>query len=493
VTGSDWGVATRRGILWSGATFVAARILTLVSIVVLARLLAPADFGVVAAIAIFIATIEVVSDAGMKATVVYEQEHGVTERVHTAFTLNIAVAALLCGGAVLLAPVVAGFFRMEEHTDLFRLASLNLLLTALGNVHDSLLLRELDFRRRMIPELARGVAYGLTSIALAVAGFGVVSLVAGLLAGTATWTACLWLLTRFRPRLSLDRDIARSMAGYAGGASALAIVGAVAGVAPMALIGRVLGEYALGLYAVARRIPELAMEGVVYNISRVYFPALSRKRTIDERAVGSAALTVLRYQALVLAPIAAGIAVLASPLIVVLFSAKWAEAGPVLSAVAVLSGMACTFFPLGDALKATGKQRYMVALNLFQVPWIAAGIIVLAPEGIVTVAWFMAGSSLIFLLGMAFIVSRQLDVRPRRLAAAARPGFVTAIGVGIGAGAVRLAWPELAAGPLIAGIAAGAAGGLLFGLVFARGALRELIEAAGLRRVLRGRIAHASS
>jgi len=492
VSDSDWAGATRRGLLWSGASFFGARALTFVSIVVLARLLAPADFGVVAAIALFIAMIEVVSDAGMKATVVYEQERGITERVHTAFTLNVVVAALLCGLAVLLAPVVAGFFRMEAHADLFRLASLNLLLSGLGNVHDSLLMRELDFRRRMVPELARGVAYGCTSITLAVAGFGVVSLVAGLLAGTATWTVCLWLLTRFRPRLSLNRDIVRSMARYGSGALSLAVVAAVAGVVPLSLIGRVLGEQALGLYAVARRIPELALEGVVYNVSRVYFPALSRKRTIDERAVGSAALAVLRYQALVVAPVAAGLAVLASPLIVVLFSATWAEAGPVLSAVATLSGLACCFFPLGDALKAIGKQRQMVALNLFQVPWVATGIVVLAPEGIVVVAWFMAASSLIFLVGLASLASRQLDVGPRRILAAARPGFVAAAGVVVGAGAVRLAWQDLSVGPVIAGTVLGGLGGLVALRVFARGALSDLLEAVGLRRRLRGGVAHAS-
>ncbi len=488
-----WATATRQGIVWSAASFLGARTLTFISVVVLARLLAPADFGVVAAIALFIAMIEVISDAGMKATVVYEQEKGISERVDIAFTLNLAVAALLCAGAVLLAPVVAGFFRMEDHTDLFRLAPLNLLLTALGNVHDALLLRDLDFRRRMIPEVARGVAYGGTSIALAVAGFGVVALVAGLLAGTATWTVCQWLLTPFRPRLSLNREIVRSMAGYGSGAFSLAVIGALAGIAPMSLIGRILGEQALGLYTVARRIPELALEGVVYNISHVYFPALSRKRTIDERAVGSATLTVLRYQALCVAPMAAGLAVLASPLIVVLFSAKWADAGPVLSAVAILSGMACTFFPLGDALKAMGKQRHMVALNLLQVPCVAAGIVVLAPEGIVTVAWFMAGMSLTFLAGVAYLVSRQLDIRPRSLAAAARPGIAAAAGVVVAAGAVRLAWSSLSAGPLLAGLVAGALGGLLSVRVLAPGALSEFLDAVGLRRLLRGRIVHAPS
>jgi lipopolysaccharide exporter len=490
---SDWGRATRRGIFWSAASFAGARTLTFISVVVLARLLAPADFGVVAAIALFIAMLEVVSDVGMKATVVYEQEKGVTERVQTAFTVNLAVAAVLCGAAVLLAPLVAGFFRMAEHTDLFRLASLNLLLSGLGNVHDSLLMRDLAFRRRLIPDLARGVAYGCTSIALAVAGFGASSLVAGLLAGTAAWTTFQWVLTPFRPRLSFDAAIARSMVNYSSGAFSLSIVGAFAGMVPLSLIGRTLGEHALGLYAVARRVPELAIEGVVYNVSRVYFPALSRKRATDERAVGGATLTVLRYQALCVAPAAAALAVLASPLVVALFSDKWREAGPVLSGVAVLSGMACTFFPLGDALKAIGRQWHMVALNAIQIPSVAIGIVLVAPHGIVAVVWLMAGASLLFLAGMAYLVSRSLGIGPRALWSAARPGLVAAAGVVAGAGTVRLGWSDLSAGPLIAGLAAGAAGGLLLLRALAPGVLTEVGDALGFARFLRKGAFHAAS
>jgi lipopolysaccharide exporter len=490
---SDWGRATRRGIFWSAASFAGARTLTFISVVVLARLLAPADFGVVAAIALFIAMLEVVSDVGMKATVVYEQEQGVTERVQTAFTVNLAVAAVLCGAAVLLAPLVAGFFRMAEHTDLFRLASLNLLLTGLGNVHDSLLMRDLAFRRRMIPDLARGVAYGCTSIALAVAGFGTFALVAGLLVGTATWTTLQWLLTPFRPRLSFDGAIARSMVNYGSGAFGLAVIGAVAGMVPLSLIGRILGEHALGLYSVARRVPELALEGVVYNVSRVYFPALSRKRATDEHAVGEATLTVLRYQALCVAPAAAALSVLATPLVVVLFSEKWIDAGPVLSAVAVLSGIACTFFPLGDALKAIGRQWHMVALNAFQIPCVAIGIVLLAPQGIVAVVWLMAAASLTFATGMSYLVSRSLAIRPRALMAAARPGLVAAAGVAAGAGAVRLGWSSLSAGPLLAGLAAGGAGGLLFLRVLATGALTEAGAALGLAHLRRKGVFHAAS
>jgi lipopolysaccharide exporter len=482
VSSGDWGTRTRKGILWSTAEFVGGRALTFIAVLILARLLTPADFGVVAATTVYIAAIEVISDVGMKATVIYEQERGISERVQTAFTLNLAVAAFLALLGVALAPVVAGFFNLEEHAELFRLASLNLLLTGLGNIHDSLLLRELDFRRRIVPELARAIVRGFISIGLAVAGFGAAALVFGLLAGTAAWTTVQWILTPLRPTLSLDLRVVRSMAGYGTGAAVLQIAGALGGIVPVAAIGRALGEQALGLYTVARRVPELAIESVVYNVSRVYFPSLSLQRATDEEQLGPAALIVLRYQALCVAPVAVVIAVLASPLTVVLFSAQWVDAGPVLTALALLSGLGSTAFPLGDALKAIGRQRAIVALNVVQIPAIAAGVFLLAPHGITAVAWLMMGVTSCFVAGLAALASHYLQIGPSAIFRAAQPGLVAAAGAALASGLVRLTWTDLAVGPLVTGTVAGALGALVSLRLLAPGTLTDVRKALGLRR-----------
>ena len=83
--------------MWSLATFVAARSLTFVSMLVLARLLDPATFGVLAAVLAYVTFLELTTDLGMKATVVYESEEGITPRVQTAFTLNLTLAVVLAG------------------------------------------------------------------------------------------------------------------------------------------------------------------------------------------------------------------------------------------------------------------------------------------------------------------------------------------------------------------------------------------------------------
>jgi lipopolysaccharide exporter len=458
----SWARKTRAGIGWSIGTFAAGRVLTFVATVILARLLVPAEFGVVAAILVYTSLLELGSDLGMQATVVYEQEKGRSERLHNAFTINLGIACAFSAAGVLFAPLVASFFGSGGDVGLFRLAPLSLLITAFGNIHDGLLLRELDFRRRVVPELTRGAVRGVVSIALAILGVGAASLVVGLMAGQAAWVVVLWQITAYRPRLRLDRATARSMTAYGSGAVMLEVLGVVATRADVVVIGKVLGVAALGIYTVAFRVPEVLILSMTWSVSRVAFPALSRMRASDRDGLPAATLTLLRYQALGALPVAATLAVLSSPLIVVLFSEKWAQGGGVMAAVAVATGIGAMAYPLGDVFKALGRQRTLVAVNLVNLPLMVAGMIVVAPSGIVWVAWAVAGLATVNLLIIAVLVSRTVGIRIRQYLVAIQPAMATAAGCGLAAGLVRVAASSEPRGvEVFAGLCAAGAGGAL--------------------------------
>jgi PST family polysaccharide transporter len=461
MSSEDWAGRTRGGILWSTLTYASSRVVTMVTTIILARLLVPEEFGVVAAVVVYLGLIELTSDLGMNATVVYEQQAGVTKRVDVAFTLNLIVAVILCGIAVAAAPAVASLFELQGEEDLFRLGAVSLLFTAFGNIHDSLLLREMAFRRRAIPQIVRAAVRGVVSIVLALAGLGASSLVIGMLAGSACWSVTQWILTRYRPRLSLDRSIVRSMAAYGSGAVLLEIISVVTQRIDQVAIARVLGAPALGLYTVAFRVPETLIDSVSWNVSAVAFPALARKRADDEHGLGAATLSLMRYQALYAVPVAAWLAVLAPPLIVVLFGDKWHDAGGVMSAIAVMAGITAIIFPLGDVFKAIGRQRTLVGLNLLQIPFFIAAVIIAAHDGILAVAWARAGLVGVHACLEMALVMRAASMTLRDTLGTLRPALVCGLGVCAGTGAVRLLWDDLSVGPVLAGSAAGALLGYL--------------------------------
>ena len=479
----SWGRATRSGLVWSSGAFALAKLSTLLTTLVLARLLTPDEFGVVAAIIIFLTFIELGSSISLRATVVFEQERGITRRVQTAFTTNLLFGILLTAIAVLVAPAIAGFFDLEEHVDLFRLGGLNILIVSLGNIQDSLLLRELEFRRRIIPTVVQAAVRSAISIGLAFAGFEAASLVWGMLAGSLAWLVVQWRLTRFRPDFTLDWQILRSMLSYGSGAVLLELISIVSSRADAIIIGRVLGERALGLYTVAFRVPEALIDSISWNLSTVAFPALSRKRVREGEGFAAVALRLVHFQALFALPVAALLAVLAPPLVVVLFGAQWREAGGVMSAVAVMAGVHAIIFPLGDSFKAAGRQRLLAGLGVLQMPLLLGAIVLGAPAGILVVAWIRAGSVILHTILVAIAAGPVLGVPWHRVLRAAGPATAGAVGVAAGAGVVRVLMPSLSVGPVLLGTVMGAAGGLLALRVLAPGTIADLVEQ--LRR-LRG-------
>ncbi len=450
-----------RGVAWTTIAFVGGRAITFASLLVVTRVVSPAQFGVVAAILAYLAVLELVSDVGMRATVIFEQEQGITPRVDVAFTLNLLVAFVLTGLGIAAAPLVAGFFGVSGDTWLFRLAAANLLLGGLGNVHDGLLVRELAFRRRAVPLLARGAVRGAVTIVLALAGLGAAALVAGMLAGSVAWTVGLWVQAAEHPRLHMDRAIARSMVRYGAGAATLQLVAMLGSRVDIVAIGRVLGQQALGLYALAFRIPELLIESVAWNVSAVAFPALSHDRAAKGGdGIRDTALGLLRWQALYALPASAGCAVMATPMVVVLFGPTWGPASGVLTAIAVAEALAITIFPLGDALRAAGHQRGWIVLQLVVLPPLVGLVVLAAPYGVAAVAWTRVADLIPFTVGALFLARARLGIPPAAVLRAIGPGLAAAAGVVAAAGSVRLAWPALTAPALAGGVLAGVLGAL---------------------------------
>lgn len=483
---SDWGRRTRGGLTWAIVAFAGGRLFTFVAVAILARVLVPAEFGVVAATLVYLAVLELASDLGMKATVVFEQEEGHSDRLDTAFTANLIIAVLLTVIGVLCAPAVADFFRIEGYDAVFRLAALSLVFTAIGNIHDSVLLRDLDFRRRTVPLISRAIVRGLVSIVLALSGLGAISLVWGMIAGAVVFSALQWRITRFRPRFTIDRTILRSMAGYGSAQALLGVVAVVGTRTDAAVVGRVLGERSLGLYSIAFRVPELVLESIAWQVSLVAFPALSRQRSEDEGGLNKAALKLVRYQALYSFPVAAGTAVLAGPVIVTLFSDTWAPAAHVLVPVAIMLGFYTVAIPMGETFRAVGRQRWLVALSVAQLPLIVVGVLAVADRGIEAVAWARASATIIHSLLTFALVMWVRRIGIGAVLAAIGPGVAAAAGVVAAAGAVRLLGPESSLPALLAGTAGGVAGAAAAVRLFAPSAWHQLgVQIADVRAARR--------
>jgi lipopolysaccharide exporter len=423
---------------WAAASFGGNRLLVFASTLVLARLLAPRDFGVVAVGVTITMYLEAGLDLGLGSSVVYEQEEGITPRVQTAFTLNLIVAAFLTVVGIVVAPQVAAFFQVPGEVAILRTLFLYFLLRGAGQVQDAVLKRDLQFKKRTAADLASGVVRVVVSVALAAAGYGAWAIVWGLLAAALVSTAMKWAQVRFRPQLRLDRAASATLLRFGLAVVALRFLAVVAEDFDYLVVGRWLGPTQLGLYTLAYRLPELLISNVYWIFSHVAFAAYSRVRSMGVDAFRSAMLRALRLTTLFGFSVGVGLALTARDAVPLLFSAKWTPAVGPMVLISLAMGLAAVGFASGDIFAAMGRPGLLLKLNapLTVVRFVA--FVLVAPHGIVAVAAVHLGFNLVYPLIRLAIANRILHSSLRENLQAMRPALCSVAGIVVFALPVRL-------------------------------------------------------
>jgi O-antigen/teichoic acid export membrane protein len=421
---------TVRGTAWAYGSYVGGQALVLVATAILARILSPGEFGLVALALVFITLLDTVSDLGLSPALVISTEQELLERADTAFGFTVGLGLLLSALTAAVAPLASTFFDQPDLAPLLAVLGLNFFLRSLGATHYALAQKRIDFRSRTTAELAGVAARGASGIGLALAGLGAWSLVAGYLVGTAVLSATLWVLVPWRPSGPPSRRQLPRMLRFGSTLTAVDILAAVISQVDYVFIGRVLGTHALGLYTLGFRLPEMLVISLAVVAGRVLFPAFA---AVDREALGGAFLVSVRYTAIVALPLAVGLATLAEPFVLAVFGERWeGSIGPmrVLSVYALGVAMG---IPAGIAYKATGQAGILLKLALPRTALAIGAIALLVDEGIVAVAACQAGVAGLFALIGMMIASRMLQVRVGQLAYAILPSAVAALGMGAAA------------------------------------------------------------
>ena len=192
------GTRTVRGMLWAFGSYAGGRLLVLLTTAILARLLSPADFGLVALALTFTVLLDSLSTFGLGEALVIQEDEGLYDRANTAFVWSVGFGLATSLAVAACSPLIASFFDQPQLIGIVS-ALERASLRSLGITHYALSQRSLDFRTRTIAEFSSVVSRGITGIAFALAGFGAWSLVLGYLVGSAVMTLALWKLVPFRP------------------------------------------------------------------------------------------------------------------------------------------------------------------------------------------------------------------------------------------------------------------------------------------------------
>ncbi|MCW2808702.1 MAG: polysaccharide biosynthesis protein [Marmoricola sp.] len=406
---------------WAGATLVMTKGVTLVSTLILARLLVPADFGLFAVGLLVINYIDRIKDFGVGAALVYRREDW-TRLSGTGFSISVLSALVLAALTFAGAPLAGQFFD-HRATGIIRALSLALLLSGLAVVPESRLRRELDFRRRAVPETSAAVIKGVVSVMLAYLGLGVWSLVWAQLAGTIVQTLLYWALCRWRPRFEWHPEHTRTLLRYGLPLAFLGGASAVIENLDYVVIGRLMEPSDLGYYVLAFRVPELSVTAVCVIAAQVFFPMFSRLQD-DLVELRRAYLEAVRYVSLVTTPMAVLLATVAPELVPTLYSERWAPSIPLLRLLALSSLVYALSFHAGEIYKATGRPGILNTLAVVKVVVMLPALWVGAQHSIVAVCWGVLLANIVLTCWELAVVQRILRFSVRSLLGAFTPGLM---------------------------------------------------------------------
>lgn len=351
-----------RGLSWSLASRICTQGFQFVFSIVLARLLTPADFGVVGMLFVITGFAQAVSDAGLSSALIYDQESD-EARFSTVFWLQLCAGAGICAIFVIAAPFIAQFYEMPLLKPFAEITALIFVIQALGQSHSAMLSKELRFKELAIVTVTATLLYGISSVLLAVKGYGIWSLVWPGLISSAVSTTLLWSLTRWRPRFTFDRSAAKALGRYGIYLLGHTSINYWLRNGDKLVIGRVLGAHDLGIYTRAYSLMLLPLNNIGAVLGQVMFPELAKLQA-DLPRFKSYYLSAIRLIALIMFPLMIGIAALCEPLILLLLGPQWKEVVPVLQVLSLVAILQSIVFPVGWIFTGLGKTKEQFQLSL---------------------------------------------------------------------------------------------------------------------------------
>ncbi len=421
--------STARAAGWALLATTGVRLVSLVSLAVLARLLAPRDFGLLGVALVYITYVETIGDLGTGNALIWSRA-STRRAADVTFVTSLASGLFWFGATWLAAPLIADFFNSPDGEAIIRALAFSFPIKYLGNAHDYLAQKELQFRKRMIAELAMAAVKAGVAIGGAFAGLGAWSLVWGQLSGLAVWTAVLWIVIPWRPSFRIDREVATPMFRYGRGMITVNVVAAVVHHADAVVVGRFAGAAALGVYQIAYKVPEMSIAVLMWVVSKVAFPAFARVHAAGGE-MATAYRAAMRYVTALTIPAAVGLWVVAEPLVLALFGARWIAAVPIVRIIALYMALRSFGTAAGDVLKATGRSRLLAALGIARAIVLIPALVFAARFGIVGVASALATVTALSTLTHMIVAGRILGIGILPV--------VTAIRSSVTAGAAMLA------------------------------------------------------
>lgn len=378
------------GFAWEGSTKLIVQVLSWSVTIIIARILSPTEYGILAIATIFIDLLSAFAEMGLTSGLVNRKDVN-EKQIAGVFWISLLTGILLYCGIFFVAPFIAAFYELPILTDILRFSGIVIILSSLKVVPTAILMRSMNFKHKALGEMAGHFANSVTAIALALAGFGVWSLVWSLIVNHIVLVLIFILVLKRIPAFGFFLKETLPVIYFGVKLLAANMLEYLMLRADVFVVGTFIGKQAVGFYAMAFQLATIPLDKVGAIFNTITFPAISRvKNNIDDaRALF---LKMHRYLLIIAFPVLAGFSLTAEDVVILFLTEKWEPAVFILQAICIINLLRVSGMIMPYVLEGLGKANRVLQFHFNAVILLPLAFFLGSYRGLegVILAWFIA-------------------------------------------------------------------------------------------------------
>ena len=375
---------------------------------IMARLLTPADYGLVGMLTVFLAVANVFIYSGFGNALVRKQDRTQID-CSTVFFFNLGMSVLMYVILYFCAPLIADFYKEPKLVPITRIIGTTLIINAFGSIQGVLKSAEIDFKIIAKVSVVNAVFTGAVGIFLAWKGLGVWALVYSSLVGSIAGAILGWFVYGWRPTLEFSKTSFREFFGYGSKLAASGLLDTVYNNSYNLIIGKVFNASDLGYYTRAANFSTFPSSNITSIVSRVTFPLLCKIQDDDDR-LRVVYRKFLRLSAYIVFPLMVGLALVAYPMIIVLIGEKWAFSATLLTIIC----FSMMWYPVHainlNLLQVKGRSDLFLRLEIIKKICGVVMLCITVPIGLIAMCWGSICTSIIALVINTYYTGKLIQV-----------------------------------------------------------------------------------
>jgi O-antigen/teichoic acid export membrane protein len=356
--------STVKGLFWSFFERIGQQCVQLAISVILARLLVPEQFGLIAMLSLFMAVAQSFIDSGFGSALIQKQDANHLDEC-SIFYFNIVLGFFSAGLLCIAAPWIASFYQVPLLVPLTQALSFNLIINAFGIVQTALLTKNIEIKPQMKINLSALIVSGSIGVTMSYWGYGVWSLVVQSISSTLVRTGLLWLFIRWRPSFIFSFDSLRGMFSFGSKLLFSGLLEKIYNNLLPVIIGKVFSAADLGFYTRAYSLQQVPVNTISDSIARITYPVFSSIQE-DKPRLKRGVQKALTTMVMVNFPLMSGLFIVAKPLVLLVLTEKWLPCVPYLQLLCCLG----LLYPLHvinlNVLVAQGRSDLFFRLEVLK-------------------------------------------------------------------------------------------------------------------------------